>query len=118
MAVPIPDKLYFRIGEVADLAGVKPSVLRYWESEFPVIRPAKSTTGQRLYSRKEVELVLQIRRFLYDERLTIEGTRKKLRERKGTSGFPVQDDSHTELLRQIRDDLLEVRKMLEQENGA
>ena len=75
----IPDKLYFRIGEVSRLAGVKPFVLRYWESEFPSLGPKKSGTGQRLYRRKEVELVLEIKRLLYDERFTIEGARNLAR---------------------------------------
>jgi DNA-binding transcriptional MerR regulator len=74
----IPDKLYFRIGEVAKLAGIKPYVLRFWESEFPGLGPKKSGTGHRLYRRKDVELVLEIKRLLYDRRYTIEGARKVL----------------------------------------
>ena len=74
----IPDKLYFRIGEVSRLAGVKPYVLRYWETEFPSIAPKKSGTGHRLYRRKDVELVLEIKRLLYEKRYTIEGARKAL----------------------------------------
>ena len=74
----IPDKLYFRIGEVSQLAAVKPYVLRYWETEFPMIAPKKSGTGQRLYRRKDVETVLEIKRLLYDKRFTIEGARKAL----------------------------------------
>lgn len=80
-APDIPDKLYFRIGEVARLAGVKPYVLRFWETEFPEIAPKKSGTGHRLYRRKEVELVLEIKRLLYDRRYTIEGARKELEGR-------------------------------------
>ena len=74
----IPDKLYFRIGEVAKLAGIKPYVLRFWESEFSGLGPKKSGTGHRLYRRKDVELVLEIKRLLYDKRFTIEGARKVL----------------------------------------
>jgi DNA-binding transcriptional MerR regulator len=74
----IPDKLYFRIGEVSRLVGVKPYVLRYWESEFSNLAPKKSGTGHRLYRRKEVELLLEIKRLLYDKRFTIEGARKTL----------------------------------------
>ncbi len=74
----IPDKLYFRIGEVARLAGIKPYVLRFWESEFAGLGPKKSGTGHRLYRRKDVELVLEIKRLLYDRRYTIEGARKVL----------------------------------------
>lgn len=74
----IPNKLYFRIGEVAKIAGIKPYVLRFWESEFGGLGPKKSGTGHRLYRRKDVELVLEIKRLLYDKRFTIEGARKVL----------------------------------------
>jgi DNA-binding transcriptional MerR regulator len=77
----IPDKLYFRIGEVARLAGIKPYVLRFWETEFPSLGPKKSGTGHRLYRRKEVEMVLEIKRLLYEKRFTIEGARKFLDNR-------------------------------------
>jgi DNA-binding transcriptional MerR regulator len=77
----IPDKLYFRIGEVARLAGIKPYVLRFWETEFPGLGPKKSGTGHRLFRRKDVELVLEIKRLLYEQRFTIEGARKHLEER-------------------------------------
>src|SRR6476646_7283200 len=80
----IPDKLYFRIGEVARLAGIKPYVLRFWETEFPSLGPKKSGTGHRLYRRKEVELVLEIKRLLYEKRYTIEGARKFLESRPKT----------------------------------
>jgi DNA-binding transcriptional MerR regulator len=74
----IPDKLYFRIGEVSRLAGIKPYVLRFWETEFSTLGPKKSGKGHRLYRRKDVELVLEIKRLLYDKRYTIEGARKYL----------------------------------------
>jgi DNA-binding transcriptional MerR regulator len=74
----IPDKLYFRIGDVSRLVGVKPFVLRFWETEFPQLAPKKSGTGHRLYRRKDVEAVLEIKRLLYDERFTIEGARNYL----------------------------------------
>lgn len=76
----IPNKLYFRIGEVSDIVGVKPYVLRYWESEFPDIKPSKSKSGQRLYKRRDVELLVGIKRLLYDERFTIDGARKRLKD--------------------------------------
>src|SRR5271155_2589027 len=78
VAPEIPDKLYFRIGEVADLLGVEPYVLRYWESEFPKLAPKKSGTGHRLYRRKDVELLLKIKDLLYEKRYTIEGARQSL----------------------------------------
>ena len=83
-AQEIPDKLYFRIGEVARLAGIKPYVLRFWETEFGGLGPKKSGTGHRLYRRKDVELVLEIKRLLYEKRFTIEGARKYLDTRAKT----------------------------------
>src|SRR5436305_3451461 len=74
----IPDKLYFKIGEVSDLLGVEPYVLRYWETEFSVLSPKKSGTGHRLYRRKDVELLLRIKHLLYEKRFTIEGARQSL----------------------------------------
>ena len=82
----IPDKLYFRIGEVARLAGIKPYVLRFWETEFTSLKPKPSGSGQRLYRRKDVEHVLEIKRLLYQERFTIEGARKYM-EVKAKSDF-------------------------------
>jgi DNA-binding transcriptional MerR regulator len=79
MAVVIPDKLYFRIGAVSELTGLEAYVLRYWEKEFPMLRPVKSSPGHRMYRRKDVELLLEIKRLLYKEGFTIEGARKKLR---------------------------------------
>lgn len=76
----IPNKLYFRIGEVSNIVGVKPYVLRYWESEFQDIKPSKSKSGQRLYKRRDVELLVNIKRLLYDDRFTIDGARRRLKE--------------------------------------
>jgi DNA-binding transcriptional MerR regulator len=78
----IPDKLFFRIGEVSQLVGVEPYVLRYWESEFPGLSPRKSDTGQRMFRRKDVELLLNIKQLLYDKKYTIEGARKALKTEK------------------------------------
>jgi DNA-binding transcriptional MerR regulator len=80
-AEEIPDKLYFRIGDVARLAGIKPYVLRFWETEFPSLGPKKSGTGHRLYRRKDVQLVFEIKTLLYEKRFTIEGARKHLEAR-------------------------------------
>src|SRR5262249_59291969 len=74
----IPDKLYFKIGEVSELLGVEPYVLRYWETEFPLLSPKKSGTGHRLYRRKDVELLLRIKHLLYEQKFTIEGARQTL----------------------------------------
>lgn len=80
--VEIPNKLYFRIGDVGRLTGIKAYVLRYWESEFPMLKPKKSGTNQRLYRRKDVEMVLEIKRLLYEQRFTIEGARTYLDNRR------------------------------------
>lgn len=77
---PIPDKLYFRIGEVARLTGIQPYILRYWESEFPLLQPKKSGTGQRLYRKRDIEIILKIKQLLYDLRYTIAGARRRLQE--------------------------------------
>jgi DNA-binding transcriptional MerR regulator len=74
----IPDKLYFRIGEVSELTRTKAFVLRYWETEFPSLRPVKGKSGHRLYRRKDVELIFQIRRLLYEKGFTIAGARRHL----------------------------------------
>ena len=79
-AADMPEKLYFKIGEVAKLVGVKPYVLRYWESEFSIVKPGKTTSRHRLYRRRDVETLLDIRRLLHVERYTIEGAKRRLRE--------------------------------------
>src|ERR671926_43928 len=77
--VVIPEKLYFRIGEVARLCHLPAYVLRFWETEFPQLKPVKSSTGQRMYRRKDVESVLRIKKLLYDQGFTISGARQQLR---------------------------------------
>lgn len=103
VAMPeIPNKLYFRIGEVARIAGIKPYVLRFWESEFNRLGPKKSGTGHRLYRRKDVELVLEIKRLLYDRRFTIPGARQFLEDAKKSIGHkPVTPVRQTELFSPI-----------------
>lgn len=86
--VVIPDKLYFRIGDVAKLCGVETYVLRFWETEFPQMRPNKSGTGQRLYRKKDVELALTVRRLLHDEGYTIAGARQVLAQETGSKKSP------------------------------
>ncbi|MBE0658871.1 MAG: MerR family transcriptional regulator [Bryobacteraceae bacterium] len=84
--VEIPNKLYFRIGDVSKLAGVEPYVLRFWESEFPMLNPKKSGTNQRLYRRKDVETILEIKHLLYEKRFTIEGARSVIKQQRSRSG--------------------------------
>ena len=110
------EKRYYRIGEVARITGVKPYVLRYWESEFSELKPQKSSKGQRLYSRREVDVVLDIKRLLYSDKLTIKGARRALAKRgKNKTGVAEEGPSNEELLSLITDlknDLLKIRDML------
>jgi DNA-binding transcriptional MerR regulator len=114
--VPIPDKLFFRIGEVADLTGVPPYVLRYWESEFKLLRPRKNHAGQRVYRKGDIELVLRIKRLLYEDRLTLEGAKKRLlseaRSRVEQLELPGPDPQTLEVLRGLRVHLEGMRKIL------
>ena len=115
MDLDLPDKLYFKIGEVSELIGVKPHVLRYWESEFGPVRPGKSRTQQRLYQRKDIELLLRVKDLLYRQGFTIAGAKKQLRQ-------PAQESEQLELLtptstdrailEQLRNDLLRLRQSL------
>ena len=116
----IPDKLYFKIGEVAKIIGVKPYVLRYWETEFTEITPTKSKKGQRLYKKRDVETILKIRDLLYKEKFTIDGARKKLLEKPKKDkagetegqislGLPMAESTQ-HLLKKIRDGLADILK--------
>jgi DNA-binding transcriptional MerR regulator len=115
----IPDKLYFRIGEVASLCRLPAYVLRFWESEFPQLKPVKSSTGQRMYRKRDVESVLRIKQLLYDQGFTISGARQQLRtENKSDKTqtaipFPTQAGPEIQHLRQgLREilDLLSTRR--------
>lgn len=114
----IPDKLFFRIGEVSQLVGVKEYVLRYWESEFPGLSPRKSSSGQRMFRRKDVELLLRIKHLLYDQKFTIEGARKALQEKsKPVAARETKRSSQAELfganpLPEIRRQVSEILQML------
>jgi len=101
-AVVIPEKIYFKIGEVCDLVGVQAHVLRYWETEFPMLSPQKNRSGQRSYRRRDVEIALRIKQLLYDEMFTIAGAKKKLQlENRETSRLKIvhpepKEDRETE----------------------
>ncbi len=89
-AIPIPEKLFFKIGEVCDITGVQAHVLRYWESEFPMLAPQKNRAGQRTYRKRDVEMVLRIKELLYEDQYTIAGAKKKLvSELRGASKLKV-----------------------------
>jgi DNA-binding transcriptional MerR regulator len=105
----IPDKSYFRIGEVSRLLHVQPYVIRYWESEFKTVKPIRTRSDQRLYRHRDVEELLLIRELLYKENFTINGARKQLRKIRGEEGIFAKDGREDILvriengLRQIRD---------------
>jgi DNA-binding transcriptional MerR regulator len=111
----IPDKLYYRIGEVEALTEVPAYVLRYWESEFRLLRPKKNPAGQRLYRRRDLDLVLRIKTLLYDERLTLEGAKKRLHlESRGPAQLDlgVRSTALEGALRRLRDQLRVLRDRL------
>jgi DNA-binding transcriptional MerR regulator len=113
---PIPDKLYFKIGEVAEITSVKPYVLRYWESEFKMVNPSKSRSRQRLYRKSDVELIFRIKELLYEERYTINGARKKLKElgygRIAQPELQFEKAENKSVLDQVIQDLKEIQKIL------
>lgn len=114
--VEIPDKPFFKIGEVATLADVEPYVLRYWESEFKQwIRPEKTKTGQRMYRRKDVDVVMLIRRMLKEEGYRIDGARKKLRELEGPPEPPAAPGIDPAVLDGIRVELDALEKILDED---
>ena len=110
----LPPKLYFRIGEVAELVGVEPHVLRYWEREFRTIRPSKSAKGQRVYSRRDVENLMRVRELLYKEGFTIAGAKKKLLHTEPTTDKEVGEPPFAGDARaRARDQLLAMRAEIE-----
>lgn len=111
---PIIRKEYYSIGEVCDLVGLKPHVLRYWESQFPALKPSKNRAGNRVYQRREIRLIILVRRLLYDEKYTIEGARQRVEElRKGgdleTATQQVLDAATVD---EIRAELREILELL------
>jgi DNA-binding transcriptional MerR regulator len=113
--VVIPDKLYFRIGEVSRLCGLPSYVLRFWETEFPQLKPTKSSTGQRMYRKLDVENVLRIKKLLYQEGFTIAGARQYLRTetRKKQSPLPFSaPPADTTQLKQVRQGLKDILGLL------
>jgi len=113
--VVVPDKLYFRIGEVARLCALPAYVLRFWETEFPQLKPVKSSTGQRMYRKREVEHALRIKRLLYDQGFTIAGARQQLRDeirparKQAALPFPA---ASRDGLNKVRHELQQVLRLL------
>ena len=130
MDFQIPDKLYYKIGEVAKFTGIKTHVLRYWETEFKAIRPNKSRSNQRLYRKKDVDLILHLKDLLYNQGFTIAGARKKLREKPAKKveapvvenvattktddqlTLPLAASVDPKILKEIRQDILHLKKSL------
>jgi DNA-binding transcriptional MerR regulator len=114
-AVTIPDRLYFKIGDVAQICGLETYVLRFWESQFPQLKPNKSGTGQRLYRRREVELVLEIKRLVHDEGYTLAGARQALEAMRGHREHASADANagkrHEDVAAVIRNARTELREI-------
>jgi len=111
--LPLPDKLFYKIGEVSKISGVESYVLRYWETEFPFLSPRKNKSGQRVYVKKDVELILQIKKLLYQERYTIEGVRKKFGDTTAKTPEPtVVRENRMEVPKQPADVVSFVKKRL------
>ncbi|MBI2206792.1 MAG: MerR family transcriptional regulator [Candidatus Rokubacteria bacterium] len=113
---PAAEKLYYRIGEVEESTGVPAYVLRYWESEFKLLRPKKNPAGQRVYRQRDVDLIRRIKTLLYDERLTLEGAKKRLaseaRRAPEQLDLGIKEATYAETLRRIRDRLTALRARL------
>ena len=116
-----PERLYYRIGEVSRITGVRPHVLRYWESEFKVIKPYKAGSLQRLYRKKDLDLILKIKKLLYEEGFTIAGAKKRIREIEKAESRQMKlrflenrpDGNDRDLLLVIREELKGIRELLE-----
>lgn len=119
MPSQLPDKLYFKIGEVSKLADVAPHVLRYWESEFSAIKPKRAGSKQRLYRRKDVELILAIKNLLHHQGYTIAGAKKLISEASDLASIKIEEEQskvHSNRLGTIKDELLELRDLLSRDD--
>jgi DNA-binding transcriptional MerR regulator len=111
-AIEIPDKFYFKIGEVSGIAGVPTYVLRFWETEFRQIKPKRTDAGQRLYRKRDVALILRIKHLLYDRKFTIEGARQRLKKKPGTLAGPSTANPLPDLS-EIKDELIRIRDLID-----
>jgi DNA-binding transcriptional MerR regulator len=110
----IPEKLYYKIGEVSEITGIEPYVLRYWESEFKIVSPSRTNSKQRLYRKKDLDLILEIKKLLYDEKFTIAGAKKRLQK---TRGLKEQQMKLELPEKRYREALVRVKKELEDLHG-
>ncbi len=123
MAKKIPNKLFFKIGEVCELTETQPYVLRYWESEFPALAPAKNNSGQRIYRRRDIETILRIKALLYEEGFTIAGAKKKLEQEvkeeaaggggKAPATRPLDGEMGGDRIEEIKSGLKDILQILE-----
>jgi len=120
MDEPIAKKVYYSIGEVCDLTGLKPHVLRYWETQFGVLHPTKNRAGNRVYRPKEIEIILLLKHLLYEKKYTIEGANNRLVEmrRAGKLEEERQDVLEPEFLAGIKAELVELRRVLTPDTGS
>ena len=120
MDEPIAKKVYYSIGEVCDLTGLKPHVLRYWETQFDVLNPTKNRAGNRVYRSKEIEIILLVKHLLYEKKYTIEGGNNRLVEmrRAGELEEERQDVLEPEFLAGIKAGLVELRRVLTPDTGS
>ncbi len=118
----IPQKLFYKIGEVSRITNLEPYVLRYWETEFPFLKPRKGKSGQRIYQRKDIDIILEIKRLLYEERFTIEGVRKNLSrsqiELQKEKPKTIIDEMTRNTLHTIKNRLKSIVDILNNSNGA
>lgn len=112
METGVSDKLYFRIGEVAELTSLNPSVLRFWETEFELLLPAKSRSGQRLYTKSDIALIKEIKTLLHTERLTIAGAKKRIAESRKKHSVEDLEDRKTRIIDEVKEDLRRFRDLL------
>ncbi len=108
----IPNKFFFRIGEVSKLTGVEPHVLRYWETEFKSLHPKKNKAGQRVYKKKDVLLILSIKELLYKQKYTIAGAKKRIEAEQDLNVLSVSNPSLKDTLHEVKEELKEVLKVL------
>lgn len=112
--ITISEKLFYRIGEVSRITGLEPYILRYWETEFPFLRPRKSSSGHRIYTKRDIDLIFTIKKLLYEEKYTIEGVRKKFGIIKKTAdGNTEKNLNSSEIKERIGKIKLRLQRMLE-----
>jgi DNA-binding transcriptional MerR regulator len=111
------EKLYFKIGEISRITGIKPYILRYWESEFNLLNPTKTQSKHRLYNRRDLDIILKLKKLLYEDRFTIEGARKKINELKRSKQLRLEflNSLNKEIIEEVKKELKDIKEMLKKE---